>query len=59
MKFNCDEEFDLLEIYRKLTAKSTPVMVKACEFFDQPNTCDNLYKLQTLAQQILASSAEA
>ena len=58
MKFNYNEEFDLLEIYRKLTAPSTPAMVKASEFFEQaPN--DNLYKLQAVADRLLALSTQA
>lgn len=34
MKYNCAEEFDLNEIYRKLTSCSQPTMVKASEFFE-------------------------
>lgn len=33
MKYTCDKEFDLNEIYRKLTSPSKPYMVKASEFF--------------------------
>ena len=33
MKYNCEKEFDLKEIYRKLTSPSKPYMVKASEFF--------------------------
>lgn len=33
MKYNCADEFDLMEIYRKLTS-SQPKMVKASEFFE-------------------------
>lgn len=33
MKYNCEKEFDLNEIYRKLTSPSVPQMVKASEFF--------------------------
>ena len=33
MKYNCANEFDLNEIYRKLTSASQPRTVKACEFF--------------------------
>ena len=33
MKYNCEKEFDLNEIYRKLTSPSQPRMVKASEFF--------------------------
>ena len=51
MKFNYNEEFDIIEIYRKLTAPSEPMMVKASEFFEQPN--DNLYKLQAIAEKIV------
>ena len=53
MKFNYNEEFDLNEIYRKLTAKSQPMMVKASEFFEDTENC-NLYKLQAVVERILA-----
>ena len=33
MKYNCANEFDLNEIYRKLTQSSQPQTVKANEFF--------------------------
>lgn len=33
MKYDCSDEFDLNEIYRKLTAPSQPQTVKANEFF--------------------------
>ena len=33
MKYNCEKEFDLNEIYRKLTSPSQPQTVKASEFF--------------------------
>ena len=33
MKYNCAKEFDLKEIYRKLTSPSQPQEVKASEFF--------------------------
>ena len=33
MKYNCAKEFDLKEIYRKLTSQSQPQTVKASEFF--------------------------
>ena len=33
MKYNCENEFDLNEIYRKLTSSSKPQTVKASEFF--------------------------
>lgn len=57
MKFDYNEEFDLLEIYRKLTAKSTPRMVKASEFFEDDSNC-NLYKLQAVVERFLAISAQ-
>ncbi|MCH5156366.1 MAG: hypothetical protein J1G02_00645 [Clostridiales bacterium] len=34
MKYNCENEFDLKEIYRKLTSPVEPQMVKASEFFN-------------------------
>ena len=33
MKYDCANEFDLNEIYRKLTSPSQAPMVKASEFF--------------------------
>ena len=33
MKYNCEKEFDLIEIYRKLTSPIQPQTVKASEFF--------------------------
>ena len=33
MKYNCENEFDLNEIYRKLTSTSKVTTVKASEFF--------------------------
>lgn len=33
MKYDCSDEFDLADIYRKLTAESAH-SVKACDFFD-------------------------
>ena len=53
MKYDCSKEFDLLEIYRKLTAPSKPIMVKASEFFTQESD-DNLERLQVVAAKILA-----
>ena len=50
MKFNYNEEFDLKEIYRKLTAPSVPMMVKANAFFESaPDS--NLYKLQAVVEK--------
>lgn len=57
MKFNYDEEFDLLEIYRKLTAPSTPIMVNANEFFED-TTHNNLFKLQAVVEQLLNFSPQ-
>ena len=53
MKFNYNEEFDLQEIYRKLTAPSQPMTVKASEFFENDSDC-NLYKLQAVVEKMLA-----
>ena len=55
MKYDCSKEFDLLEIYRKLTAPSKPIMVKASEFFTQESD-DNLERLQVVAAKILAQT---
>ena len=54
MKFNYDEEFDLVEIYRKLTAPSKPMMVKANEFFEEPQD-NTFYKLQAISEKFLAA----
>ena len=56
MKYNYNEEFDLLEIYRKLTSRSQPTMVKANEFFEEKQDC-NLYKLQAIAERLLSYTA--
>ena len=53
MKYNYNEEFDLQEIYRKLTAPAKPTMVKANEFFEEKQDC-NLYKLQAVAERLLS-----
>ena len=58
MKFNYDEEFDLMEIYRKLTSTSAPVMVKANEFFEDARH-NNLYKLQAVAEQWITTTTQA
>ena len=53
IKFDYNEEFDLVEIYRKLTAPSKPMMVKANEFFDEPYD-DTFHKMEALAEKMLA-----
>ena len=58
MKFDYNQEFDLNEIYRKLTAPSQPMMVKASEFFEDVGE-DNLGKLQDVAQRFLSLSTNA
>ena len=55
MKFNYNEEFDLVEIYRKLTAPSKPMMVKANEFFEEPRD-NTFHKLQAIAEKFLAAT---
>lgn len=55
MKFNYNEEFDLLEIYRKLTAPSKPMMVKASEFFEDKEA-ESLRMLQAIAAKIVAQT---
>lgn len=47
MKYNCADEFDLNEIYRKLTSCSQPKMVKASEFFQVA-----VFNLQTFQKVI-------
>ena len=54
MKYNYNEEFDLVEIYRKLTAPSKPMMIKANEFFEEPRD-NTFYKLQAIAEKLLAA----
>ena len=44
MKYNCEKEFDLKEIYRKLTSPSQPQMVKASEFFVPMITLEEFQK---------------
>lgn len=53
MKYDCSKEFDLVEIYRKLTSPTTPVMVKASEFFTKEED-DNFERLQEIADKVLA-----
>ena len=53
MKFDYNQEFDINEIYRKLTAPSKPMMVKASEFFENDGA-DNLVKLQAVTERLLA-----
>ena len=51
MKFDYNQEFDLNEIYRKLTAPSKPMMVRACDFFE-PQGSDNFEKLQAVVAKL-------
>lgn len=52
MKYNQFEEFDLATTYQKLIAPSTPRMVKACDFFKQPDLLTPLKrKLAQAAKQ--------
>lgn len=38
MKYDCSDEFDLSEIFRKLTSCAAPTRVAACDFFgEQPS----------------------
>ena len=37
MKYDIYEEFDLETTYHKLIAPSKPRMIKACDFFKQPD----------------------
>lgn len=53
MKFDYNQEFNIKEIYRKLTAPSQPMMVNASEFFEKVGD-DNLNKLQAVVQRMLA-----
>ena len=51
MKYDCANEFNLEQIYRKLTTASKPLTVKACEFFaPQPS----LKQLQAYMNKIFA-----
>ena len=58
MKYDCSQEFDLVEIYRKLTQPIEPVMVKASVFFTQEDD-DNLYRMQELGRKVLAEVMQA
>ena len=52
MKDNQFEEFDLATTYQKLIAPSTPRMVKACDFFKQPDLLTPLkHKLAQVVKQ--------
>ena len=51
MKHNCSHEFDLNEIYRKLTSPSTPQTVKASEFFAPIVTLEEFTRKLDLAMQ--------
>ena len=44
MKYHCEDEFDLNEIYRKLTSPLKVETVRACDFF-QPITWEE-FKLK-------------
>ena len=55
MKYDCSKEFDLNEIYRKLTSTSAPTLVKASEFFVDEGD-DDMYRLQALAEKMIALS---
>ena len=44
MKYNQNEEFDLATTYQKLIAPSTPRLVKACDFFKQPDLLNPLQR---------------
>ena len=57
-QFDYNREFDLNEIYRKLTAPSQPMMVKASEFFEVADG-DNLKKLQAVVRRMLAYSTSS
>ncbi|MCH5153077.1 MAG: hypothetical protein J1F68_03885 [Clostridiales bacterium] len=48
MKYNCEKEFDLKEIYRKLTSSTAPQMVKASNFF-APVTFEQFQEQMELA----------
>ena len=49
MKYNCANEFDLNEIYRKLTSPSQPQTVKASEFFAPPITLTEFQQKMEIA----------
>lgn len=54
MKYNCSNEFDLQQIYKKLTSKhhASAVTVKACNFFSKQN---ELYLLQVQMEKIMTA----
>ena len=51
MKYNCEKEFDLKEIYRKLISPSQPQMVKASEFFAPLISLDEFQKRMEIVMQ--------
>ena len=57
MKYDCASEFDLNEIYRKLTSVSAPATVRASEFFVDEGD-DDMYRLQAIAKRLAAFNAE-
>lgn len=57
VKYDCTNEFDLNEIYRKLTAPSKPQMVKASEFF-RPKSFTLAHFQKQLATMVVVSNAK-
>ena len=51
MKYNCEQEFDLNEIYRKLTSPSQAPMVKASEFFTPIITLEEFQQRMEIVMQ--------
>ena len=51
MKYNCAKEFNLNEIYRKLTSPIVPQTVKASEFFAPIITLEEFQQKMEIAMQ--------
>ena len=51
MKYNCAKEFNLNEIYRKLTSPIQPQMVKASEFFGPDITFEEFQQRMEIAMR--------
>ena len=51
MKYNFENEFDLKEIYRKLTSPIKPQLVKASEFFAPLITLEEFQERMEIAMR--------
>ena len=58
MKYDCAQEFDLNEIYRKLTSPIQPQMVKASEFFAPIITLEEFQERMDMVMQSYKQTAK-